>query len=699
MKSPRLCASRRPLSLLWPLPLLVLGACGGGGSSGGDTSDAGPASGGTLSDGGGSTGGTTGGTQADARPASDGTTADQGVALPMDPQVIPFAVEADPPTTRLASIVFPSDLYRDAEGKLDLRGFPIPRTIPLLTNVLSEIHNRTPGFATSATMYVPFGGVVPTGRLPANGAASLVHDAALQLIDVGADSPHRGERIPLEWKVQEGDTAYLPANTLMVRAIEGRGMRPLSTYALVVTDAAGIVDDAFATTLAADRPADPATAAAWEVHAPLRSFLATEPALSGHVAGGSVFTTQDTIGELYRVYDYVKAMPAPELVSIESRGVQQNKFELFDGVYRAPRFQEGDIPYRAPGSGALHFDADGNPSPTGTEDIRFSLSVPNEDAPEGGWPIVMYGHGTGGDYHSFVGEKIAAILARQKMAVISIDQIHHGTRDNGACADSQDHDTCVELLFFNFLVPAAGRDNIRQSAIDFVSLRKFAQNLQIAPNQSHGGLQIALDPAHVAYMGHSQGGLNGALYLAIDDEVKGGMLSGAGGGLDLSVELKKLPTDLAAPFAALLGLPSNDPLTRWHPAMMLVETFVAPGDPVNYAPHWFADPVGGREPKSVFVTIGLHDQYTPPETNFALCSAAQIPLIEPVAQDIEGIDLLGLHTVFPPFRGNVAGGHASAGLAQYPDGDHFVIFDVPSAQQRYANFLHSLLTESPAQIY
>ena len=131
----------------------------------------------------------------------------------------------------------------------------------------------------------------------------------------------------------------------------------------------------------------------------------------------------------------------------------------------------------------------------------------------------MYGHGTGGDYHSFVGEKIASILTRQKVAVISIDQIHHGTRDNGACADSQDHDSCVELLFFNFLVPAAGRDNIRQSAIDFVSLKKFVGALQIAPNQSHAGLEIALSHDKIAYMGHSQGGLNGALFLAIDKDV------------------------------------------------------------------------------------------------------------------------------------------------------------------------------------
>ena len=50
-------------------------------------------------------------------------------------------------------------------------------------------------------------------------------------------------------------------------------------------------------------------------------------------------------------------------------------------------------------------------------------------------------------------------------------------------------------------------------------------------------------------------------------------------------------------------------------------------------------------------------------------------------------------------RGNVAGGKATAGLAQYENGDHFVIFDLPSAQQRYAKFLESLLNEPVPQVF
>lgn len=679
----------------------ALTACDSGGGGGSTTTDAGPAGG--NGGGGAAAGGESGGGAGGGGPVGGqggGGAGGMAVPLPMEPQTVSFTLEDDTAATPLGAIPFPSDLYRDAEGKLDLRGFPRPRSIPLLNTILDEVHNRTPGFALSGTMYVRFGGIVPAGRLPVDGAASLMPDSALQLVDIDPASPARGERIPLRWRVRETETPWIAANTLQVRPVEGRVLRPLTQYALVVTDAAGIADAAFTATLGADRPGGEGAGRAWDAHANLRTYLADDPALDGHVTGAAVFTTQDPVGELFQVFDYVKAGPPPELVSFESLGLQQqNKFELFDGVYRAPRFQEGEIPYQTAGSGALHFNAAGEPEPTGMEEIRFSLSVPNKDAPESGWPVVMYGHGTGGNYHSFISEKIAGIMARNDVAVIAIDQIHHGTRDNGRCANVSDKDSCVELLFFNFLVPTAGRDNVRQSAIDFVSLHKLVENLRITPNQSRAGLTIALDGNRIGYMGHSQGGLNGALYLAIANDVPGGMLSGAGGGLDMSVELKKEPVDIAAPFAAVLGLTADDPLDRWHPALMLVETFIAPGDPVNYAPYWFARPREGYAPKSVFLTVGLNDLYTPPELNYALCTAGEVPILEPVAHPIEGISLLGLEPEIAPVRGNVAGGRASAGLAQYADGDHFVIFDVPSAQQRYAKFLNSLLSEPVPQVF
>ena len=58
-----------------------------------------------------------------------------------------------------------------------------------------------------------------------------------------------------------------------------------------------------------------------------------------------------------------------------------------------------------------------------------------------------------------------------------MDQIHHGFRDPrpDGCRTQADPSACVSLVFFNFLIPEAGRDNVRQSALDFVSLLRLAK--------------------------------------------------------------------------------------------------------------------------------------------------------------------------------------------------------------------------------
>lgn len=678
------------------LVVVLASACGGGGGAneeGGGGEPVGGASPGGADAPGGATGGrgpAGGDAPTGGSPPSEG---------PIVPQSVTFTLADDPATTPLATIPFPSDVYRDAEGKLDLRGFPNPRNVALLDTVLRTVNEQTPGFGTSSTYYVGFDGPIDTRALPVDGQASLADDSPLQLIDVDPDSPRRGERLPVRWQVRETATGYLPANTLMVRNVEGMVLRPSTTYALLVLSPVGLPAEAFTQTLADTEPSTPALKRAWAVNAPLRDYLETSAGLRERVAGAAVFTTQDPVSELFKARDYVFGLPDPEVLSIESKGVQQNRYELFDGVYRAPRFQQGEIPYRLPGEGAMVFDAEGNPIIQGYEDIRFALAVPKQDSPVDGWPVVMYGHGTGGDFHSFIGEKLASLFTRNGVAVLSIDQIHHGTRDNEACDATNDQSVCAQLLFFNFIQPSAGRDNVRQSALDYVTLLKLARSLEIRPNQSMAGLTVTLDTENVTYMGHSQGGLNGALFLAIEPTVKGAMLSGAGGGLDLAVERKKLPVDISAPFAGLLGLGSDDVLDRWHPTLMLIESYIGPGEPLNYARFWFDEPWPGHKPKSAFLTIGLEDLYTPAELNFALTTAARVPVVDPVYAPIEGNDILRLEPTFPPYRGNVANGQASAGLAQYEGQGHFVIFDIPSAQQRAVNFVLSMAEDRIPQIF
>ena len=98
--------------------------------------------------------------------------------------------------------------------------------------------------------------------------------------------------------------------------------------------------------------------------------------------------------------------------------------------------------------------------------------------PAGGWPLVVYAHGTGGSFRSHVPEGVAANLAgatsirgvTTPMAVLGIDQVETGTR-RGASTESPDN------LFYNFANPAAARGNPIRAAADQASLLRLAKSL------------------------------------------------------------------------------------------------------------------------------------------------------------------------------------------------------------------------------
>ena len=43
--------------------------------------------------------------------------------------------------------------------------------------------------------------------------------------------------------------------------------------------------------------------------------------------------------------------------------------------------------------------------------------------PASGWPVVLYAHGTGGNYLSFVSGGVAERLARAGLASVGVDQV------------------------------------------------------------------------------------------------------------------------------------------------------------------------------------------------------------------------------------------------------------------------------------
>jgi hypothetical protein len=387
-------------------------------------------------------------------------------------------------------------------------------------------------------------------------------------------------------------------------------------------------------------------------------------------------------------------------------------YDRYDGHYSgAPNFQQGTPPYAETGGNFVD-DATGTPQLQNTFTLRFRIIVPKASAcpmPANGYPVVLYAHGTGGDYTSFDDDGTGGALANQCVASMGIDQIFHGVRP-GAPPAGPNQEVQEELDFFNTDNPIAARTNPRQAAIDEIARAHFVSSggMSVPANVSITKSAITFDPMRIGFFGHSQGSLNGPLMLATDDHVRGGVLSGAGSTISYSILSKTTPEpSVAAFFEVILNVdPENvDELNELHPILSFLQMLVDPSDAVHYYPHLVRDPFPGRVPKSILMTEGVNpdgtgDTAAPPRTIESGAIAGRFPILNPVVRDIpELTTLYGVAPLSAPISGDLQAGKATAAIAQFipPPGvdGHFVVFDVPAAQLLAAKFCKSVLTDSP----
>ncbi|HEY6726432.1 MAG TPA: hypothetical protein VI197_20490, partial [Polyangiaceae bacterium] len=352
----------------------------------------------------------------------------------------------------------------------------------------------------------------------------------------------------------------------------------------------------------------------------------------------------------------------------------------------------GTAPYLAEG-GAI--DTSG---PVGTEAVCLSLTVPVGIPPNNGWPLVVYAHGTGGNFRSHVNEEVAGVLATATdahpvpFAVLGIDQVEHGPR-RGDSNDSPDN------LFFNFLNPDAARGNPLQGAADQLSLYELAQSLTV-PGEATGGDPVELNGNRVVFFGHSQGATQGSLMLPYAG-FPGAVLSGNGAGLRYTLLTKTQPVNIAGAVRFVLWDPAPDgtlEMGEWHPALGILQQWIDAADPYNFAEMAAMRPEPDQTARHIFQTFGIDDRYSPPLTLFAYALAARLenaPLpagVNPDEDNRHG----GLAPAADPLSGNrtVQGEDYTLALRQYEpanDSDgHYVAFDVGVANRDVVEFLFAL---------
>jgi hypothetical protein len=615
------------------------------------------------------------------------------------------------------SLPMPNDARRledDAGGRPhpNYWDFPNPTDSEQLTEYLSFLSTEVEGFGLNSGTFFSFTGPIAALEWDSdNAAVSQRCEGPVRIVDVDPDSPDRGRCIPaqIHWVGPDSLDPYLAPNTFVVAPWWGFPLRPATAYAIVLValedEEGGVLQAPDPLLRLLESQSGPADLSA--AYAPLAEFLADQPQWLNQdslawISAATVFTTGHPTEQLASLAEAVRSHPTLPSWNNDEGLTQLTAgddaftadYPIHSGSYQAINFQTGDIPYATEGGGFVF--EDGVPAPQWDERIPFALSEPNAgfEQPEAGWPVLLHAHGTGGDRYSHLsgGQTPPAKLAAARGFVsIGIPQPIHGERwpdGNGLT---------ISLYSFNYFNPASGISMFRQGAVDTISLLRFVQeNLTEGGPIAQAHPDLRIDPDNIYFLGHSQGGITGAMILPFAGDIGAWVLSGAGGGVSMTVMQREDPLVIRDAMLSALDAPDTTELFAHHPVIGLIQTIVEPSDPLNYAPLWIDQSEGS--PTSVLLTEGLHDAQTPADTTEALAVAGRLAIALPYHErDIDGLMLRGLDNINTPYSGtssHPSGAPVTAGLAQF-DGNHFAIFNDSSASLLYANFLWSQLRDGP----
>lgn len=635
---------------------------------------------------------------------------------------------------------WPTDLMKTEQGLLDLANFPQKDRL-LVSAYVAEAQRSLSGYSTSPAIYFHFSNTMATA-LPTTPGDTMRFDANLFLVDVDPTSPERGSFVPVELRAYTQDYLYIPKNTLAVKALAGWALRPSTLYAAVIRrelgDATGAaLGSTFDLEITKWTEARPSVVdeRARAMHAPVYDYLASQGVSRDVIAGIAVFRTQapaEVTAKMFTVATHLTGAYAPKILHAEWKDnlvYRDAPYYVIEGHYCTPNFQtQIDLAPFGTGGGAIAFDAKGTPlvsdiPPTSPYfhsecgpllEAHFILSVPkNGSAP---FPLMESAHGTGGDAFSMLSSGVhdfGTWAANNGIAGVSTEQPLHFPRhlpdnDPGARPGSRGPvvlsigGTVVPIpagtgfdaqeLFYNPVNPAAGRDNARQAAIDAVVLARLtaATDWSTVEGLSTTHPIPSFDPTIFIASGHSQGSQTNAPYAAIDPLVKGVLLSGCGGDIRIGILERTNPFALGPLISAVAGTYENE-LDEFHPLMALAQSVADPVDPQNYA-YLYRHPLPGNAPQNVLHFVGTNDTENPPASGKAMAVALRAVEVDPVLEPVLGLTLAGIAPSSTPVHGNNAGATVVFGeFTNTVDDGHFVMYDVPAAQDLAAQFFATVL--------
>lgn len=619
-------------------------------------------------------------------------------------------------------IPFPNDLHVIEDGSINMEGFPdtfLKKTVGFVKNAVSHGY----GFSTNPVIYFSFNKPLHQKRIPPT-LGTTQPGAAIFMMDIDPDSPERGRLFPLRIKFEEKRPRlnFGPKNLLSIMPVPGFALREKTTYAVVLMDTLRDGDHLYLNcppALDAIRkgnvPAGALGNKAYDLYRPMFDYLKERGVNIDRISAATVFTTGDPTARMRKMFDAVSSMTPPAFSEPLKVTQEYDRFYVLEGAVMMPQFQPGIPPFEDGKGGVIQFDASDKPVVAREERVPVCVTVPKGKMPASGWPLMIYIHGTAGVSTQFVDRGVvkqvegdadkgtgpAMILAHRGIAAVGAALPQNGQRG---------YDPMM-IPYYNFFNIEAMRDNFIQSVAEQAILLRIMKNLKIDPklcpatDASDGS--IFFDPELIFSMGQSLGSMILDVWGAVETDLKVVIPSGSGVHFGVFIATQN-PFDNPKLKKKGVGIGENFGLDMFHPFVSLAQTAIGPADPGTFAQHIIRNPLPGRKPKNVWISLGEFDHYFSSEAQNAIIADLGVDFVGEVNDGLtpEILALAGRKPIGFPVTGNITAkdGSKITGVAlqfeQFGKLDgHHINFQRNDTKYEYGCFLRSYIDNGVPTLY
>jgi hypothetical protein len=633
---------------------------------------------------------------------------------------------------------WPSDLRLSPAGTPDLSGVANP-TMSQVLEGLRQIAQERAGYPEVPVAWFRFTGDLAP-RAPADVIAADPASPVL-LVDVDPASSTPGKLLPTIAETIASDD-YVPDGVLAVGPRPGIVLEPKHQYAYVVLrsaqDAGGAplgVTPELAAALAGG--SDPVAT----LYGVLPPALKTAGVDASQVAAATVFTTGDLVTDLSELSTKVLGAYS---VTITNVAVDPNvkdgnaRFCELEAQVTYPQFQVGSPPYDT--AGLFQLDATGMPVKQRDEVAPVTITLPKQAMPVGGYPLIVYFHGTGGMSTAIAdrgpwrpetdtsncpvgqaldtwngvtgcntpGQGPAWVNAANGFAMAA-----SALPVNPQRWPAGQNSNLPEYLNINNV--AATRDIFRQGVLEERLFFDALERLTIDPATVSACFGVSLPAGETAYhfrgdpllaQGQSMGAMYANMIGAVEPRIKAVVPTGTGGYWSYFILESQFFPNVKGDLGLLLGLRGD--FSHLHPAMHMAQLALEPVDPIVFMPRLGRNPLPGHPVRPVYEPHGQGDSYFPTDVQDA-CAVAYGnkeagDTVWPTMQSalaLEGLDGIVPYPVANDLTSR-AGGKYTGVVVQYKgDGvydPHAIYSQLDSVKYQYGCFFSSFLQTGTAVV-